>query len=89
MEAIASLILPALIITFILMVLWAVPVRLWVEAISAGVRLGITYLIGMRLRKVPPTAVVRPLIWATKAASSSASPTWRPTTSRGDGSTAW
>ena len=67
MEAIASLILPALMIMFILMVLWAVPVRLWIEAISAGVRIGITYLIGMRLRKVPPTAVVRPLIWATKA----------------------
>ena len=46
---------------------WAVPVRLWVEAISAGVRLGISYLIGMRLRKVSPPAVVRPLIWATKA----------------------
>ena len=46
---------------------WAVPVRLWVEAISAGVRIGISYLIGMRLRKVTPAAVVRPLIWATKA----------------------
>ena len=48
-------------------VAWAVPVRLWVEAISAGVRLRIGYLIGMRLRKVTPSAVVRPLIWATKA----------------------
>ena len=48
-------------------VAWAVPVRLWVEAISAGVRIGISYLIGMRLRKVTPAAVVRPLIWATKA----------------------
>ena len=48
-------------------VAWAVPVRLWVEAISAGVRLSIGYLIGMRLRKVTPSAVVRPLIWATKA----------------------
>ena len=67
MEAFASLIVPVLLVTFILMVLWAVPVRLWVEAISAGVRINITYLIGMRLRKVPPTGVVRPLIWATKA----------------------
>ena len=48
-------------------VLWAIPVRLWVEAISAGARVGIGYLIGMRLRKVNPPAVVRPLIWATKA----------------------
>jgi uncharacterized protein YqfA (UPF0365 family) len=48
-------------------VLWAVPLRLWVEAISAGTRVGIGYLVGMRLRKVNPPAVVRPLIWATKA----------------------
>jgi len=48
-------------------ILWAIPVRLWIEAISAGVRIGIGYLVGMRLRKVNPPAVVRPLIWATKA----------------------
>jgi len=47
--------------------LWAIPVRLWIEAISAGVRVGIGYLVGMRLRKVSPPAVVRPLIWSTKA----------------------
>mgnify|MGYP001446639050 FL=1 len=54
-------------VAFVSMVAWAIPVRLWVEAISAGVRLGIAYLVGMRLRKVRPTEVVRPLIWATKA----------------------
>ena len=63
----ASLIPLFALIAVAMAVLWAVPVRLWIEAISAGVRIGITYLIGMRLRKVPPTAVVRPLIWATKA----------------------
>lgn len=51
----------------ILLLFWAVPVRLWIEAISAGVKLGIGYLVGMRLRKVSPPEVVRPLIWATKA----------------------
>jgi len=52
----------------ILMVLaWAVPVRLWVEAIFAGVRVGLGDLIGMRLRKVSPASVIRPLIAATKA----------------------
>jgi uncharacterized protein YqfA (UPF0365 family) len=50
----------------VLVVLWAVPVRLWVEAISAGVAVRMTYLVGMRLRKVPPALIVRPLIWATK-----------------------
>ena len=51
----------------IMVLAWAVPVRLWIEAISAGVRVGIGSLIGMRLRKVSPPAVVRPLIAATKA----------------------
>ncbi|MGY8777754.1 MAG: flotillin-like protein FloA [Longimicrobiales bacterium] len=48
-------------------VMWAIPVRLWVEALSAGVTVSIGTLIGMRLRKVSPAAIVRPLINATKA----------------------
>jgi uncharacterized protein YqfA (UPF0365 family) len=51
----------------ILMLVWAVPVRLWIEAVFAGVRVGLGDLIGMRLRKVSPAEVVRPLIAATKA----------------------
>ena len=48
-------------------VLYFVPIRLWVEALAAGVHVGIPTLIGMRLRKVNPYAVIRPLIAATKA----------------------
>ena len=62
-----SLFVLAMVIGLISVVAWAVPVRLWIEAISADVRIGIGHLIGMRLRKVSPPAVVRPLIWATKA----------------------
>ncbi len=51
----------------VMVILWAVPVRLWIEAISAGVTVSIGSLVGMRLRKVSPPAVVRPLITATKA----------------------
>ena len=67
---------PTLITTFgllfaaflaIMLLLWAVPVRLWIEAVSSRVRLGLGSLIGMRLRKVSPPAVVRPLIASTKA----------------------
>ena len=54
-------------ILFISEIAWAVPVRLWVEALSADARVGMGNLVGMRLRKVSPPAVVRPLIWATKA----------------------
>ena len=54
-------------VVVVFLVTWAIPVRLWIEAISAGVRVGIGTLVGMRLRKVSPPAVVRPLITATKA----------------------
>ena len=54
-------------VIFIFFVAWAIPVRLWVEAMSAGVHVGIGTLVGMRLRKVSPAGIVRPLITATKA----------------------
>jgi len=60
-------ILLILVILVIGVIIWAVPVRLWIEAVSAGVRVGLGDLIGMRLRKVSPSAVIRPLITATKA----------------------
>ncbi len=44
-----------------------IPIRLWVEALAAGVRIGLGTLIGMRLRKVNPANIVRPLINAHKA----------------------
>jgi len=44
-----------------------VPVGLWITAMFSGVRVGIGTLIGMRLRKVNPGNIVRPLISATKA----------------------
>ncbi len=44
-----------------------VPIRLWIEARFAEVPIQIRELIGMRLRKVSPPAVIRPLIAATKA----------------------
>ncbi|PON14229.1 hypothetical protein C2W62_30165 [Candidatus Entotheonella serta] len=44
-----------------------VPVGLWITAFFSGVPVSLFTLIGMRLRKVNPHAVVRPLISATKA----------------------
>lgn len=60
-------ILLAIVIFLLLVLLWAVPVRLWIEAVFAGVRVGLGDLIGMRFRKVNPAAVIRPLIAANKA----------------------
>jgi len=64
---------PAAIFVFIIggILLWLlfsfVPVRLWIEAWAAGVRITLGTLVGMRLRRVAPAGVVRPLINATKA----------------------
>lgn len=44
-----------------------VPVGLWITALFSGVKVGIGQLIGMRLRKIPPSVVVNNLIKATKA----------------------
>ncbi|MCL1998031.1 MAG: flotillin-like protein FloA [Turicibacter sp.] len=44
-----------------------VPVGLWISAISAGVKVSIFSLIGMRLRRVRPYSIVAPLIKISKA----------------------
>ncbi|UZX14509.1 flotillin-like protein FloA [Thermus sp. PS18] len=44
-----------------------VPVGLWVTAFFAGVRVPLTSLIAMRLRRVPPAKIILPMIKATKA----------------------
>ena len=44
-----------------------IPVGLWISAYFSGVAVSLLTLVGMRLRKVNPTAVIRPLISATKA----------------------
>lgn len=43
------------------------PFGLWITALSAGVRVGIFSLVGMRLRKVPPSVIVNSKITAQKA----------------------
>ena len=61
---------PALVILGVVMVgvLFSyIPVRLWIEAWFSGVRIGMGTLVGMRLRKVNPAGIIRPLIAATKA----------------------
>ena len=44
-----------------------IPMGLWVSAKAANVRVSLANLVGMRLRKVKPAAIVLPLIKATKA----------------------
>lgn len=54
-------------LVLIMFLLYFVPIGLWITAIFSGVKVSIGTLIGMRLRKVPPADIVRPLISATKA----------------------
>ena len=56
-----------LIIVLFVLFVWLIPVRLWVAAWSSGARVGFGELIGMRLRRVSPGAVVNPRIAAVKA----------------------
>lgn len=44
-----------------------VPVMLWISALASGVRVSIFTLVGMRLRRIPPSRVINPLIKAYKA----------------------
>ncbi len=44
-----------------------VPVGLWVTAYFSGVKVGLFNLVGMRLRRVNPSDIIRPQIKATKA----------------------
>ena len=66
-EAILLLVMIAIGIVVLMVILSFVPIGLWISAISAGVRVGIFTLIGMRLRRVIPRRVINPLIKAHKA----------------------
>lgn len=60
-------IIAVVIVLFLIILSWLVPIGLWITAIAAGVKVGIFDLVAMRLRRVPPTAIVEPQINATKA----------------------
>ncbi len=55
------------IIVFLFLFVYLIPVRLWIAALAAGVKISIFSLIGMRLRKVDPRIVVPSMIMAHKA----------------------
>ena len=64
----ASLFTIVLILIGLVAFFYFVPVRLWITAIFSGVRVGLfSDLVAMRLRRVPPADIIRPLITAHKA----------------------
>src|SRR5690554_3433265 len=67
MENFGTLGLIAIIIVLFFLFLYYVPVILWFSALVTGVRTSLIQLVLMRVRKVPPTVIVRALIAARKA----------------------
>ncbi|MBL7130112.1 MAG: flotillin-like protein FloA [Candidatus Omnitrophica bacterium] len=56
-----------LVLAFLFLFVYLIPVRLWIAAVASGVRIGIFTLVGMRLRKVDPHIVINSMIMAYKA----------------------
>lgn len=63
---IAELITFSIILILICSFMSFFPVRLWIAALAAGVKISIFNLVGMKLRKVRPSLIIIPMIKATK-----------------------
>lgn len=61
------LIIFALIIVGFFILMYFVPLNLWITAVFSGVSVGLFDLVFMRIRKVPPRVIVESLITATKS----------------------
>ncbi|HYO93885.1 MAG TPA: flotillin-like protein FloA [Polyangiaceae bacterium] len=55
------------IVVFLVVLAYLVPLRLWIAAWSSGAYVGLSTLIGMRLRRVPPGTIVTARISSAKA----------------------
>jgi uncharacterized protein YqfA (UPF0365 family) len=61
------MVIVVLIIAFIWLFFYFIPLGLWFSAVFARVYVPIGQLIGMRIRKVPPSIIINALVSATKA----------------------
>jgi len=66
-QLIALIVIGGIAFIFLILFVWLIPVQLWVSAWFAGVRVALTSLVGMRLRRVAPRHIVEPMIVAHKA----------------------
>ncbi|MDR2940405.1 MAG: flotillin-like protein FloA [Clostridiales bacterium] len=67
MEYIVIITIVVLVVIFISLFLSFFPFGLWISALAAGVNISIFTLFGMRLRRVRPERIIRPLIKGRKA----------------------
>ena len=65
--AVGTLVFLLVVVGVIGMILYLVPVRLWLAAWASGAYVGLFTLIGMRFRRVPPATIVTGRISAVKA----------------------
>ena len=69
LDSLVGLVLPAALVALVAagLLFYFVPMGLWISALFAGVRVGLFELVGMRLRRVAPPQIVKPMINASKA----------------------
>ncbi|MCL1965338.1 MAG: flotillin-like protein FloA [Firmicutes bacterium] len=67
MEYLGLAILIMLVLIILLVLFSFVPVTLWISARASGVKVSISSLVAMRIRRVVPARLINPLIKATKA----------------------
>ncbi|MBO4787375.1 MAG: flotillin-like protein FloA [Lachnospiraceae bacterium] len=61
------IIIASVIIVLLAVFFTVIPVGIWISAIASGVKVSVFSLVGMKLRRVKPALIVRPMIKATKA----------------------
>lgn len=61
------LVVVAIIIAFLIVFTWLVPVQLWLAASFAGVKVRMFNLVAMRIRRVPPPIIINCMVMAHKA----------------------
>ncbi|MCG8541598.1 MAG: flotillin-like protein FloA [Clostridia bacterium] len=67
MKMFSTIIIIALIVTFLSIFFSFVPLGLWISALASNVKVSIFTLIGMKLRRVRPDRIIKPLIKGRKA----------------------
>jgi uncharacterized protein YqfA (UPF0365 family) len=65
--AFGAVALLVLVVAALAILLYLIPVRLWIAAFASGAYVGLFTLVGMRLRRVPPGTIVTARISAVKA----------------------
>ena len=66
-DMIGPILIGAAILVVLILFFTFVPLRLYISALAAGVKVNIFTLVGMKLRNVKPARIILPMIKATKA----------------------